>query len=142
MGAIEYKGKFFADNAGQKYISEVEKEFSRQLQDEIARIQIRTKGGRDEGENNFKPYTAQYAKWKKGKGRNASVDLTFTGKMLTSIRSKVVKQGNKWLGIIGFASQLEANKALGNIDNGRSFFGFTKDFIKRLETAVQKIIPK
>lgn len=142
MAAIEYKGQFFADKNGIKYVSEVEKEFSRQLQDEIARIQIRTKGGRDDEEKQFKRYSDQYLKYRTKKGRGAAVDLTFTGKMLTSIRSKVMKQGNKWLGIIGFASQLEANKALGNMDNGRKFFGFTKDFIKRLETAVQKIIPK
>ena len=58
------------------------------------RIRKRTQGGKDVNEDEFKPYSDGYLKFKTEEGRDTSkVDLTFENHMLGSITTRRIQDG-------------------------------------------------
>ena len=106
----------------------------------IGDIRKRTQSGKDANNNLFKGYSTTpyffnigskgspvyrtfeggYKEFRQFKGRqNNKVDLNFTGQML----SNITQTSNSKQAIIFFASQAQADKALGNqVKNKREFF--------------------
>ena len=79
----------------------------------------------------FPSYTSQYALFRSKTGRSARPDLNYTGKMLGSIKSKVIKP--ELTAEINFSRLAEAKKAAWN-NQKRPFFGFNereKNYLRR-----------
>jgi hypothetical protein len=97
------------------------KAFSKTAQQGINVILNRTEKGLGY-ERPFKAYHPAYAKYREDKGRrSAPVDLNFSGKMLSSIRSKAAPRSAE----IYFSRAAEAKKAIAN-NRIRPFFGFSE----------------
>lgn len=124
----------------------------RELAGNVGKIIKRTQAGRDKNERAFKAYAKAY-RAHKGSGprkpgkaqRGDTVDLTFTGQMLKAMTTGIgleVKD-NQISGSI-FIMGPEAEKAKWHIKGGRvpkrDFFGFTKDFNKRINALVRSFI--
>ena len=115
----------------------IEREFEGALQDEATRIVLRTRQGTDVNGNAFAAYSPAYAKRRQAKGRNQSpVDLTFTGKMLAAVQTKVERLAGKVVGTIFFNSAAEAVKAQGN-QKTRRFFGLSAEQIHEINQPAQ-----
>lgn len=80
---------------------------------------------------------------KKGKGKlsksttPAKSNLTFTGKMLNSMRAYLGKPGEI---VISFAKKYSLRKAQWVTENGRAFMGLTKQEQKRMTKEVSALI--
>lgn len=110
----------------------IEREFEGALQDEATRIVLRTRQGTDVSGKAFAAYSPEYAKRRQAKGRNATPpDLTFTGKMLAAVQTKVDRLAGKVVGTIFFNSAAEAVKATAN-QMTRRFFGLSAEQLTRL----------
>lgn len=129
------------------------KKLGRAMEEAAREIVQRTQGGREIENANFKAYTPEYARYKAKTGRGFKLegwekrlnksqqrklikakaaagisitpDLTFKGRMLANIRTKVFEQGEKLIGMIFFFSQAEGNKARWN-QAIRPFFGLSR----------------
>lgn len=100
------------------------------LEQEAGQIVQRTQGGNSITGSGFVRYSQGYAKYKKAKGRNTTPDLTFTGKMLKSIRSRVTISANVITGFIYFLPS-QAIKAFAN-QKLRPFFGLSNTQKQRI----------
>ena len=110
----------------------VEREFEVALQDEATRLVLRTRQGQDVSGRPFRPYTPAYARRKRAEGRNSSPpDLTFTGRMLAAVQTRVERLAGRVVGTIFFNSVAEAVKARAN-QATRPFFGLAGEQITRL----------
>lgn len=118
----------------------VEQEFSALLEEAITEIRIRTQSGRDKDGKQFKPYSEAYKKKRFKKGRNTRPDLLWSGAMLTAINQSVDKRNGTIEGTIFFNSSREALKAKGNIENGREFFGFSREQITRITKKLSSVL--
>lgn len=105
--------------------------FDRAIQGEVREIVKRTQDGRDIFNRPFEPYSPEYFKFKTTRGRTGDVDLTFTGKMLGAMTSKVERVANKLVGVISFNNKIDGAKARGNMQR-RKFFGFAEEQLQRL----------
>lgn len=115
-------------------ISSLVKSFSSDLQNKLDKalfkaaiegrrlIRERTKRGISLDGGRFERYTADYAEFRKRKGRSSKPNLLFSGNMLGSII--VLKR--RGYSVIKFSRLSEALKAKGN-QNKRPFFGLNKD---------------
>lgn len=110
--------------------------FKAGLEDIITEIDFRTASGRDVNEAAFVPYSPDYAKFKAEKGRKATPDLTFTGQMLSSMRSETKIEGSLVYGVIKFGDRDSARKATQNNER-RNFFGINNKQIQQLTTRVR-----
>ncbi len=114
-------------------LDNIEQRFQDALADEAARIDIRTRSGKDVDGNTFEPYSPQYAKFKAKRGRRVDPpDLTFTGRMLAAITTSVKRAAGQLIGIIEFSSALEGAKARKNMER-RRFFGLSDEQVARLK---------
>ena len=144
--------------------AEQKKKLGRAMEEAAREIVERTRSGKDIGGNAFADYTQAYALKKAGSGRGAKwvgaakgrskratgirkglvkragiklkPDLTYSGKMLANIRTKIWEHADKLVGIIFFASQLEASKAEGN-QAKRPFFGLSQSQIAKIKTKLK-----
>ena len=106
---------------------QIQRGFGQILSDAVAEMQLRIQSGRDVNNAQFKPYTPAYREQKAKKtGGAGTVNLLASGLMLASIQQKVQQSGDKWTGTIYFANPVAAARAIGNIENGRDFFGLTE----------------
>lgn len=114
----------------------VRRKFEALLAEAAGEIISRTGSGKTIDGKSFKQYTKRYAAFREKKGRKTSPpDLTFTGRMLESISSKVTKATPDFIeGRITIAPKHKA-KAEGN-QKRRPFFGLSK---KQIEYINQKI---
>jgi hypothetical protein len=85
----------------------------------------------------FQRYSPGYAAAKAKTGRSAKPDLTYTGKMLTSITSKVEESSTGLIGRI-FVPASQAVKARAN-QKLRRFFGLSKRQIEKLTDALRQL---
>jgi hypothetical protein len=125
------------------------------VDDEVTRMVLRTRNGKDIDGSNFAPYTPAYNKRKASlksgfttrtgkKGKNAKQvkgsysatpqkpDLTLSGNMLASIQTKVEDTSTGAVATVFFNSALEAAKAQGN-QKKRRFFGFAEEQVQRIK---------
>mgnify|MGYP001449134791 CR=1 FL=1 len=159
-------GDLFPPGFVNNFKDEVQKAFATELTDEVARIQLRTRQGRDKDDTTFKPLSSAYAAYKAAGGRvnvkrrpnNAGkiraaarrpvsnqvnpTDLRFTGQMLQALTQTTERGNSEHIGRVGFLSADAVKKALGNIENGRDFFGLTKEFTDRLYARIKQIWSK
>ena len=80
-------------------------------------IHKRTVAGKEVEGGSFKPYSKSYAKQRAEGGRSAKPNLTWSGRMLSSISAKAGKDYGK-LSLTG----REGFKAWANEENGREWF--------------------
>ena len=85
-------------------------------------IQDRTAEGRGYKDGAFKPYSADYSKFRTDKGRSTNPNLNFSGKMMNAMTSRA----NYKKAEIFFRGRTESGKAAGNTAL-RPFFGFSRD---------------
>lgn len=116
--------------------------FGQIMSDTVAEMVLRIRSGRDVNNSQMKAYTKQYAEYKAKKGRrNSPPDMTFTGLMLASITQRVQPMGRGiWEGIIYFANPIAADRARGNIENGRDFYGLTKEQEDQIYNKLEELI--
>lgn len=136
---IQLKSNIDLGKFEQQLDQKVERELGRILEEEAERIVTDTKSGRDINGRGFRKYTQAYLKRRLKKGRGASPDLTFTGKMLAAITSKIERVGGKLRGRIYFSSASEFGKAEGNLQK-RRFFGLSSKARNRIIEKLKKAI--
>lgn len=116
--------------------------FGRLLQQAVTEMVLRIRSGRDVNNSPMHAYTPEYAKWKAKRGRRVGApDMTFSGLMLNSIQSRVESSNNGiWTGEIYFSNPDAAARAVGNIENGRDFYGLTEKQKDALTNQLQGLI--
>lgn len=120
-------------------LGQIEAALQKQLLYEAGRIKIRTQSGRSVDGGAFPRYSADYAKWRRKKGRKTRPDLVFTGAMQRAINVKITKGRDVLLGEIFFDSSAEAAKAKYN-QQTRTFFGLAQEQFDRIRRAVNDLI--
>lgn len=144
--AIEYKVTTPDFNKmGKEIALQVEREFTKAISDELTIMKLRIKSGVDVAGNAYPApldhYSPGYEKYRKKRGRNTNVvDLLFTGKMQTSIIYNITKSLNEFKASVFFTSSAEADKARWIIDQGRNFFGFSKEQVSRIVKRIKGAI--
>jgi hypothetical protein len=153
--AIEVKNAEVIVRAVREKLERMKAKLEPVLQDEVTRMVLRTRQGRDVNGQPFAPYTPAYnafkashksgvktrtgkpgKKAKQVKGAFSAIpqtpDLTLSGNMLAAITIEVRDEGNTTMGRVFFNSALEAAKARGNMEK-RDFFGFSNDQVVRIK---------
>lgn len=133
------KSTFDGKKMSEEILKSAQDILDRELQLAVTEIIQRTRQGRDVDGGAFDDYSAGYKKYKTKRGRSGAVDLTFTGKMLAAMQSKVERMGNGLRGTISFDSSNEASKAEYN-NRTRKFFGLSTAQLARINRALNKII--
>ena len=115
------------------------------LPDQIATMKRRIQAGLDVNNTAFTEYSEQYEKAKRAAGRNtATVDMTYSGRMLAAITWSAQRSGWKYIGRIFLNSAAQLAKAKGNTERGREWFGFTarqwQVFMERLQARLREAI--
>ena len=100
----------------------------------VVGIVSRTQRGKDMKLKGFKSYKKDYAKYRQKHGRDKSVNLTYSGRMLGAINSKHIPLGLRFY----FSSKSETDKATWN-QKTRKFFGVDKMQIKYLKKRLGKL---
>jgi phage gpG-like protein len=111
----------------------IERELSVAIQEEAQEIIDQTqKGIGYDGRpfSSYAEYDPKYLEYKVSKGRKGNIDLTFSGRMLNSITTKVEQLGSLLRGII-YVPADQAAKARGNMRT-RKFFGLSKEARERI----------
>lgn len=116
----------------------MERELTKIMEEAVTEIVRRTQSGTDVNGRSFDKYSPSYAKFREKKGRNAKVDLTFTGRMMGSMTSTVNRTRSAIEGRIFFRSPKEAAKARGN-QSLRNFFALSKQQIKEITKRLGRI---
>lgn len=135
MPNVEFKNLIDFKKMGDEVVQRKSVAFGQAVQIETGEIVRRTQSGIDVNGSPFKAYSKEYAAYKKKKGRNATPDLTFSGKMLGSIKATVKATATKFFAEIKFSSATEAAKAKGNLKK-RKFFGLSDEQIQRIRDAI------
>lgn len=123
---IEFKQNFKTEDFKKSVQDNLKTNLERGMAQAATQIVTRTSKGFDVTGKEFQRYTKRYEKFKTDKGRNARPDLTFTGRMLAAIQTRVEKVGSSLIGRIFFSSSREAVKASGN-QKRRNFFGLSEE---------------
>ena len=140
---IEITANFDLEDDIRLIQNELERELAVALQDEQAEIKTKTLRGVDFQGRRFKPYSKAYAQKRLKAGRNSQkVDLTFTGRMLANMTSRVRDQGGELVGEIGFASATEAAKASSIEADGREFMNLEDSQVERVRGRLVQAINK
>ena len=110
------------------------------LEQEAGEIIQRTQSGKSIEGGTFTRYSDGYAAYKAKKGRRASPpDLTFTGNMLKSIRTKITISASVITGFI-YLLPSQAIKAFANqITYRRPFFGLSNEQKQRIVKGLNTI---
>ena len=159
---FEFKSSFNASRISEKLIAERQKKFERAMEEAAREIVERTQSGKDYQDRAFKKYSDSYAAWKTGFtrsgkrrrekiksgkragkmryakinfGAGGNVNLTLTGRMLQNVTTTFWRTATELIGRITFSSQLEANKARGNMAT-RKFFALSR---KQIESITNKL---
>lgn len=132
---VEWKTNFDPKKLATDLMDRQEKALDRALQEAARGIVQRTQQGRDVSGSTFDPYSPKYKEWKRKKGRTGDVDLTFSGKMLQSIQSKIKRTTSAIIGTIYFNGSKEAAKARGNL-RYREFFGLSTKQVDEISKAL------
>lgn len=144
--------QFLSSNLNQAIKVHCAKELQSVLEDEARAIIKRTQSGQDIDFAPFKPYSAAYKKWKEGhtaSGKRLAtkrnplkaavtsvVNLTLTGNMLKSLRTRVRPTDYGIQGEI-FLMGREADKGRWN-QRLRKWFGFDREQLKRIVNRLYK----
>lgn len=91
-------------------------------------IKTRTAKGVDVSGAPFKPYSKTYEAFRKSKGRSATPNLMFSGRMLNSMKATA----NKNKGVLFFSRSEESKKAAFN-NRTRRFFDLSKKELGRIQ---------
>lgn len=100
----------------------------------ISDIINRTLRGKDKNNKSFKPYSRDYAEYKKKKFGVSKPNLNVTTNMLNSINGKNILNGLKFY----INTNSEKQKALANINRGRDFMGIDSMMKKDIEKRIFK----
>lgn len=134
-------------------------ELERRLEEAIGEIVTRTQSGKGVNGEPLKPYTREWRNIKNGltpsgkptskltkrrrnrrssgiQARGDTVNLTYTAKMLQSIRAKVSSTADKLIGRLFFLPS-QAGKAKGNHEK-RPFFGLSDSQIAKIMAAIKE----
>lgn len=118
-----------------KRLASIRGELKPALEEVKGEIVTRTQSGQSVTGGKFKDYSKQWGAVRKAAGRPLSPpDLTFTGRMLSSMRVRV--GGN--IGEIFFGNEREARKAAEN-QRLRAFFGWSKNAVELLVGRLRKV---
>lgn len=129
---IEFIKRFDVDKIKKEILEKQKTILDRAMVEAATGIVQRTRQKQDAQGGTFKPLTPAYKKYKTKKGRLGVPDLTFSGRMLAAIASKIEQPSAAVLqGTIFFNSALEAAKAKGNM-RLRNFFALSRDQINRI----------
>lgn len=129
--AIEFKANFKPQELAENAIDKQAKALDRAMAEAAEHIITRTRNQIDVDNHRFVGLSPDYAKRKTRSGRSPVPDLTFTGRMLASIASKVERKGTDLIGRIFFNSVKEAEKARGNM-RLRRFFALSRAQIQMI----------
>lgn len=103
----------------------------------VAEIKQRTSKGVDVDGKPFEKYSPRYAQYKKKLGLPSTPNLRLTGEMLTSIKTMLITENTKVIGIIeivgAFAQKKSEWNQSGNLNPVRRFMGLDKTQIGRLK---------
>ena len=119
---------------GQEVSGSIKKALSITAQSGINIIQERTSKGIGY-KGKFKPYTSDYAAFRRSKGRGVLPDLEFTSQMMSSITSKADNEK----AVIFFTRATESKKAAMN-EKTRPFFGFSRQEQRQLSKIFFKAV--
>lgn len=123
---IETAGRLISPDFAQKLIKQIAAKLEKQNVAVIKNIKARTQSGKNVLGQQFPAYTPEYKKWKQNHGGTTSpINLTLTGKLLSSMGSEVRIKGNKVESRI-FISADQQPKAEG-VSKLRPFFGVTQE---------------
>lgn len=123
-------------------IKDVEKVFLKALARAVRQIVERTQAGRTIEGKSFKSYSPKYKAYKVSKKRSGKVDLTFTGQMLRSISSKILRRSDVQLeGAITIGAD-QKTKAIANQTgaSARPFFGLSKQQINEIQKEIMEAL--
>lgn len=135
---IEVKNSEVIIRLVKEKLEKAKKVFAQAVEDEAARILIRTQQGLDVNGRPFVPYSEPYRRRKAKAGRNTShPDLLFTGNMQAALQTDVRENPDGAEATIRFGSALEAAKARGN-QQLRPFFGLSDEQVARIKTKVER----
>ena len=122
---VEISGRLLSSRITDNLEEQLEKKVEQSLKRAISNIRKRTKSGRDSSGHHFRRYTPGYAKFKASKGLPTSpVDLTFTGKMLNSLRGRMIRRPRS------IAAEISVNddeRKVRGVQRLRRFLGFTQN---------------
>jgi hypothetical protein len=123
----------------------MKREFKTQLTIEKEKIIARTQSGLSATSRPFRKYSERWAEIRESKGlQTQHVDLTYSGKMLSSIRVQVIDQPRRLIGRLYFGNNKSAevarihNEGLGNMPR-RQFFALPKNFLKNIISKLRKV---
>lgn len=134
---IKFKGRLLSHQLDKNLVKEIETRFKAQGAKSVESIVKRTKSGKNVSGQNFPRYTEGYRKQKSRAGLPTSpVDLTFSGRMLGSLKHKTRRSGTKIESTITLSD--DAGKVEG-VQKRRPFFGISKDMIKSYQDILDDI---
>lgn len=111
------------------------------LQSERAIMLARIESGKDVNEAVFKRYKPKYADYRAKRGYRVSPpNLRKSGQMLQAVSSRVLNTLGQITGTVFFNNYAE--RARGNIDRGRKFFGFTEAQFQRIRDRISKLLKR
>lgn len=105
----------------------------------VAFIRTRTLRGVDAKGKTFKRYNPDYARQRRRKGRTTTPNLSFTGRMLNALISKITGK-NKVR--IQFSRSEEGEKAFYQEQKGREIMGLTNEEENKITKVVQSWLDK
>lgn len=127
---ISFKSTFRAAKHSKKIVDEKQRQLGIGLEEAKALMLLDIESGKG-FEGTFKPYSPQYAAYKKEKLGRTTVNLRETGDMLKAMQTYVVKTSEGLLGKIFFLAQ-ERKKAQRNKELRPNFFGLSAAILKRI----------
>lgn len=128
---IEIRSNVDFESIKREILESTEIKLGRALEETAREIVTRSRSGRGPNGEQFSGLSPKYRNYKEKKGRKGVPDLTFTGRMLSSITSDVQRIGREIIGRIFFSSVKEAQKARGN-QQTRRFFALSRQQVERL----------
>lgn len=143
---IEYKINFDIGKWKSDLRARAEKAVATQMEQAARQIVERTQSGTDADGNPFRRYSKSYAAMKAATGRDSgTVDLTYTGRMLKAVHTKIQKSMNFIEGVI-YVTPGQAEKARKHMEGDpgtrlpkRPFLKLSAQQIRSLVDAIKKV---
>lgn len=134
---VKYSGLDAFDKALKKRLEKMPNRLNSGLKVEANQIKARTQAGVDLYGSPFKDYSLYWAQERASRGLQTDiVDLTFTGRMLNSMRTRVSSSGTKIYGEIYFTGNQD-DKVFELEKDGRRFFGLTDKQVRNIITKLR-----
>lgn len=139
---IDIEKKFDLKQTARLFQQTIAVTASQLLADAVAEMLLRIRSGRDVNNSMMDAYSEKYRIAKAKSGRSVSPpDITWSGLTLSSIQHRIENQSNGSVqGVIFFGSPVAAERARGNIDRGRDFYGLSDTQKNSIETKFAQII--